>query len=1292
MNRKHRAAPAQQGEKVGEVVVRKKMYKAGKRWVSTSLASVAVGVALFGASAAEAPEKVAASTAAKNESAVLKVGEPQRDQHVTLTATPAVASPTRTAAGADDTPTTVRSIAPTQAEQETRPADSLAPTQQATRDTAASPKTATANTTDLGTVDDDTFSVAKTQAAKEYAATGKAVTLSRVAADATGTIGTATYDLDDNGTLTIHSGEFSSGVYSLRLTNAITAIKIDEGARLAPGTEYGAIFGNLPNLTAIDAHNLDVSQALGFGGLFVNDAKLTSVNIAGWDTSNARTWANMFFGDTALKQVDLSGLDTSSATSMVSMFAGAGLETLDISNFDMSNVTDAKGMLAGLTDLWQLKLGPKVKLAGLATELPDAPVAGTQLPGGDDTNVTAEAKWQAVGGGTVLAPEGDAFTADALTAAYDGASAAPDETYVWAQNIQNTIHLLDPTSDQLISTSTVSGQFGTTIDLATALPIGYHYATAAELGTHAQPATPVTIGKRGTAFDVYVVADPTITINYVDDTDQSTVKTATVSGALNTTSGYTTDEDVAALEAKGYQYVSDDLPAALTFSTEPAAYTVHLTHQMQVIKGTDPTATAAQKKELELIIDGSSIGTTLSEAQVQPAGDLDQTLHYVRDTTIDEALKAKGATPAQYTSYGEWYTNDTLTDVVPAKVEGYTANLGTINMDTLVNSDDGSSFEPISKMLLGYVDQMPGNGRLTLHFAYKINKYDVMIQYIDKTVPKQVGELETLAGDYQSELVYPVVAPTGYDVVPGQANIVNNKIQLTFGPDMKVIQIMVTPQVTPQAATVTYQTSAGVVLATETLRGDSNTAIPFDTTAYATKNLSGYTISTDETAPGATFDTDTASNQNFGVTLVVKNVSTKLIPTGIDGNPLPGTTPTIITGQPGAAITALPTIPGYTLIPGQTPKMPRVDGAVTTIYYLIDPQHATIDFVDQNKAKLATLTTNGPSEAAIDHANIATVIQQIIKQGYNLTVDESVGATFDADASKNQAYTVTLSKLAAEQLPNTTQYVTINFVDQNNNSFGTLVATGEHNTAVDHHNVATVIQQILNQGYNLKLDETIGAMFDDDATKGQAFTVAFEKLPVRADTNVPGQPGEGDVPTGPDGGDTDVPSGPNGTDITVPSGPNGGDANIPNGPTGGATDVPSGPSREEINVPNGPTGATETPSVQDHGDTDGPDLPKTGTPVPSGTTNAQTPDRAFDGANTGAGEAVTALADEKDPATPVSTGREPAPLTEQASQSGKEATLPKTGDHVALPFSIVGLALLAALGSIGYTGKKRSEE
>ncbi|WP_054654199.1 mucin-binding protein [Secundilactobacillus silagei] len=778
----------------------------------------------------------------------------------------------------------------------------------------------------------------------------------------------------------------------------------------------------------------------------------------------------------------------------------------------------------------------------------------------------------------------------------------------------------------------------------TSLPVGYHYATDSELGTYLQPVAP-TIGKNDSVLDVYVVVDPKIAVNFIDDDKQDTVvQTTAKSGQLGTASDYKLSDDLADLEQKGYEYVSDDLPGdVLNFNKQKASYTVHLKHKLTTVKGTDSTATPNQQKAISVIIDESTIGTPLTSEQVKPAGDTTQTLIFVRDAVIDEVKKAAGVPVNEYTTFGDWYTNQKMTPVVSAQVEGYTPLASVLDSDSMW--DDTRT---VNQVLADFAAQSGGNASVTLHNSYRINQYQVAIQYVDQTIGQTVGTIEKLHGDYGTQLIYPAIAPSGYVVVPGQEEIVNNKVAITFGPDTTALIINVTPEITKQLATVTYQTESGTTVALETFSGDSSSEIPFDTANYVTHNLKAYEIKEDATAAGSNFDKSTDSIQNFKVIVALKPISTLITPTGVDGQPIAGIAAIAVTGQPGDKITTIPEIDGYTAVPGQTLRLPEVDNDVTKVYYVANNLTANVHFVDENGVQLANLSVSGIKNSLLNHANVATVTQQILNQGYNLISDDTIGGSFNGTA--DQVFTVKLAKLAD---PQTSQNATIKFVSDQPNNFGTLIMNGDSGTDIDHHNIATVIQQILNQGFNLVNDGSVGAVFDSDPTKEQTFIVSFEKIANRPQTGTP-TPAE---PTG--GGETPVE--PDGEEPTNPSGPENGEGV----PPALNPDIPAGPSNQTVNEPAGDT----VPSVSNRSDNN----------VNGDSTKSKSIPSSLDKRDFDENKLIIAAGNQG--------------MSVRSSQQNQSLNdddrLPQTGEQTTLPMVIIGMALLTELGVIGLADRRR---
>ena len=74
--------------------------------------------------------------------------------------------------------------------------------------------------------------------------------------------------------------------------------------------------------------------------MFYGCSSLSSLDLSNFDTSNVIYMKDMFYGCSSLSSLDLSSFDTSNVTFMTSMFSDcSSLSSLDLSNFDMGHVT-----------------------------------------------------------------------------------------------------------------------------------------------------------------------------------------------------------------------------------------------------------------------------------------------------------------------------------------------------------------------------------------------------------------------------------------------------------------------------------------------------------------------------------------------------------------------------------------------------------------------------------------------------------------------------------------------------------------------------------------------------------------------------------------------------------------------------------------------------------------------------------------------------------------------------------------------------------------------------------------
>ena len=91
--------------------------------------------------------------------------------------------------------------------------------------------------------------------------------------------------------------------------------------------------------------------------LFYNCEKLTTLDLDNFDTSNVTDMGWMFCGCNVLSSLDLSNLDTHNVKRMDYMFCGCQkLSSLDLSNFDTSNVFTMEAMFQSCRDLVSLDI------------------------------------------------------------------------------------------------------------------------------------------------------------------------------------------------------------------------------------------------------------------------------------------------------------------------------------------------------------------------------------------------------------------------------------------------------------------------------------------------------------------------------------------------------------------------------------------------------------------------------------------------------------------------------------------------------------------------------------------------------------------------------------------------------------------------------------------------------------------------------------------------------------------------------------------------------------------------
>ena len=119
---------------------------------------------------------------------------------------------------------------------------------------------------------------------------------------------------------------------------------------------------------------------------------LTTLNLSNFDTSNVTNMRSMFSSMYNLTTLDLSNFDTSKVTDMNSMFSGMSkLTSLNLPNFDTSNVTNMGYMFSDMSKLTSLNLpnfdtSQVTNMSGMFLGM--SKLTSLNLPNFDTSNVT----------------------------------------------------------------------------------------------------------------------------------------------------------------------------------------------------------------------------------------------------------------------------------------------------------------------------------------------------------------------------------------------------------------------------------------------------------------------------------------------------------------------------------------------------------------------------------------------------------------------------------------------------------------------------------------------------------------------------------------------------------------------------------------------------------------------------------------------------------------------------------------------------------------------------------------
>ena len=130
--------------------------------------------------------------------------------------------------------------------------------------------------------------------------------------------------------------------YMFSKCNSLKALDL-KNFDTSQATNMSRMFSECRNLVELDLKNFNTSQATNMREMFSECRNLVELDVSNFDTSKVEDMSLMFNKCGNLKRLDVSNFDTSKVEDMFSMFFACSITELDLSSFDVSNVSWIKG-------------------------------------------------------------------------------------------------------------------------------------------------------------------------------------------------------------------------------------------------------------------------------------------------------------------------------------------------------------------------------------------------------------------------------------------------------------------------------------------------------------------------------------------------------------------------------------------------------------------------------------------------------------------------------------------------------------------------------------------------------------------------------------------------------------------------------------------------------------------------------------------------------------------------------------------------------------------------------------
>lgn len=500
-----------------------------------------------------------------------------------------------------------------------------------------------------------------------------------------GQLGTATdaakWDLNDQGTLTIHSGVIYGGSSRPRAwtsyQNQIKKIVIEPTVSVAAGngnlTQY---FSMMPNLTTVEGgNNLDVSNVTNMYRLFWSDPALQSVDVSNWNTAKVTDMSFMFYQDYALTALNVANWNVGQVTTMRNMFVDdRALTALDVANWDISHLTSLEGTFEG-TGIANLDVANwnTANVTNLDNTFEDMPITQIDVSKWDTSNVT-DFGWMFAGDTELTQVDVSNFDTSKGVFFWDMFRNDRSLTSLDISNFDTTNATTDWNADALVgltslekitvgpklanfSTANLGDPATDTTDANNANTGKWQTVAASLGGTDADPKGSVMTGQQivstpVTTATTYVAQKKvTATIRFVDQQGNELFPATSVTGLA--------DDKLPAVTIptkENYHVVSD--------GTANAKFVAAQTNVYDVVYGDDTTTTNETKqitRQINYVVKGGLVKAPVAQQQV---------VNFTRTKTTD---LVDGSV-----SYSNWQADGTFAAVASPAITGYQADVATV--------------------------------------------------------------------------------------------------------------------------------------------------------------------------------------------------------------------------------------------------------------------------------------------------------------------------------------------------------------------------------------------------------------------------------------------------------------------------------------------------------------------------------------------------------------------------------------------------------------------------------------